>query len=129
MEKLIECYHQLLTALEACQKSGKFTLGEATAVFSNIINLKTAIESLSSNSSSIGSSTTHSQELEDTKVELMTKNISLDHLQRNLEEVTEAQQDLQELLTALKAKYKVSDEDLKKLKSSVESSVSMDSVD
>ena len=120
MEKLVENYHQLLSALETCQKSGNFTLGEATAVFSHVINLKNSIESLKGSDAG-GAAAGTSKELNDVKLELMTTKITCDNLQRELEEANESIDETHKVLKAVRAKYNINDDAMAKVTKEVDS--------
>lgn len=120
MEKLVENYHQLLSALETCQKSGNFTLGEATAVFSHVINLKNSIEALKGSDTG-GDAAGTSKELNEVKLDLMTTKITCDNLQRELEEANESIDQTQKLLRAVRSKYNIDDDTIAKVTKEVDS--------
>lgn len=88
MEKLVERYTNLQTALESVQAAGKFNLSEAGGLCMRLGQLKAAIEEINTLPAQPAISTPqnnqNSQEIEDIKVKLVSKNIALDTAQRKL---------------------------------------------
>ena len=90
MERIVQSYHGILKTFEAMQQAGKLTLGEANAVYTQVVQLKEAIESvppggLQAPSVAVAApAKDNTAEVEDLKVELIARNIALDTAQRNL---------------------------------------------
>lgn len=102
MEQVIHAYHELLNLISTLQQQGKFTLPEASALFTHLCAMKTGIEEAHK---AAGSSETSAdaEELENTKVELMSTRIEADNLKRNYEDAVERIQDMEAQLNAAKS--------------------------
>ena len=102
MEQIIHAYHELLNLISTLQQQGKFSLPEASALFNNLVAIKSGIEEANKSQTSNDVSA-DTEELENTKVELMSIRIEADNLKRNYEDSIERIKDLSEQLDAAKA--------------------------
>ncbi len=99
MEQVIHAYHELLNLISSLQQQGKFSLPEASALFNNLVAIKSGIEEANKtqNSSDVSAD---AEELENTKVELMSTRIEADNLKRNYADSIERIKELNEQLSA-----------------------------
>ncbi len=83
-------YNELLKLLENLQQSGKFTLPEASAIFAQLVNMKSGIEeshkAIGGDNDQVGG---NAEELQNLKVELMSTKMENDNLKRNYQEAVE----------------------------------------
>ena len=83
MDKIVQAYQQTLDTINAMQGGGRFTLQEASAVFTNLVALKTGIEEALKNAppKAMDAAGVSSAEHEKVQVELMSRNIELGQLE------------------------------------------------
>lgn len=93
LEVVAHSYNELLKVIETLQQQGKFSLPEASAIYSQLISMKSGIEE-SHKQSGPGSSSDSSEEVEDLKVTLMSTKIENDNLKRNYQEAMERIEEL-----------------------------------
>lgn len=89
---LSQRYTDLQNVLEAVQAAGKLSLSEAGNLCVRLGQLKCAIEELNTSSTQATKSTgppQNTQEIEDIKVQLVSRNIALDTAQRKLKVANE----------------------------------------
>ena len=98
IEVIAHSYNELLKLLESMQQAGKFTLPEASAVFAQLVNMKSGIEESHKNlnTDSSSSDSKNAEELTNLKVELMSTKIENDNLKRNYQEAVEKIEQLEQ---------------------------------
>ena len=89
MESFEQQFNQLVQLLESLQKSGRFALGEAHAIFLVLIAMKKYIESGALSSATSSEIAPSNEELEALKLDLITTRIELDNTKRSLEDAEE----------------------------------------
>ena len=94
IEVIAHAYNELLKLVETLQTQGKFSLPEASAIFNQLVNMKTAIEESNKNANNVPGSSGSTEEVENLKVELMSTKIENDNLKRNYQEAVERIEEL-----------------------------------
>lgn len=93
METVIQSYHNLLQIIESLQQSGKFSLGEASGIFSHLVAMKKGIEEAHVSSSIAnqqqGTVAEPEENVESLRLDLITTQIELDNAKRSLEDAEE----------------------------------------
>lgn len=96
MEAVIQSYHNLLQIIENLQQTGKFSLGEASGIFSHLVAMKKGIEE--AHAASMAGQQNRTQEpdedVETLRLDLITARIELDNTKRSLEDAEEQIKDL-----------------------------------
>lgn len=95
IELVAHSYNELLKLIENLQQNGKFSLPEAHALFSQLVNMKNGIEESHKNVSAGGDNKADAEELENLKVELMSTKIENDNLKRNYQDAVERIEELE----------------------------------
>ena len=98
MESVIQSYHNLLQIIESLQQSGKFSLGEASGIFTHLVAMKKGIEEAhASNSNAVNSNNIQDPEddVEVLRLDLISTRIELDNAKRSLEDAEDRIKELE----------------------------------
>ncbi len=87
MESVIQSYHNLLQIIESQQNGGKYSLGEASALFTSLVAMKKGIEEAHASSGNANIKIQEPEEdVEALRLDLISTRIELDNAKRSLED-------------------------------------------
>ena len=88
MESVIQSYHNLLQIIESLQQSGKFSLGEASGIFTHLVAMKKGIEEAHASTASSAPQKIEEadEDIEALRLDLISTRIELDNAKRSLED-------------------------------------------
>ena len=97
MESVVQSYHNLLQIIESLQQSGKFSLGEASGIFTHLVAMKKGIEE--AHASNAGNANPKIQDPEEDvealRLDLISTRIELDNAKRSLEDAEDRIKELE----------------------------------
>lgn len=96
MESVIQSYHNLLQIIESLQQSGKFSLGEASGIFTHLVQMKKGIEEAHVSNTTVNNKIQEPEEdVEALRLDLISTRIELDNAKRSLEDAEDRIKELE----------------------------------